>query len=522
MQLGFVLDMTRCIGCHACTVACKSENDVPLGDYRTWVKYTEQGAFPDVKRSFTVLRCNQCTDAPCVEICPVTALDKRPDGIVDVDHRICIGCKACMQGCPYDALYLNEDSGTAQKCHFCAHRTEQGLAPACAVVCPTEAIVPGDFDDAGSTVARMRHDFDLQVRKPEAGTGPNVYYREASPDGLEPGRTNAAGGYLWSQQQQGPRLDAQLFEAFERKAQAPSTQPGGRTVYDVDRQPHWGGFITGYLFFKSLAAGTFLAGMLLLSPSGLGGAAAGEALRAPLAVPALSLLFLTITLVLLVADLKRPERFLSILLRPNWNSWLAKGSYILLGYSLALTAWTLLGWVEREATGFLGWNLLAVTAVLAGGSAAYTALLFNQAKGRVLWMKRGYALHLLIQAVVAGSAVLLLCSGWMGLADQARVALGDLLIGSLLGHLVFTLAEGKLAPRGREAEFHRAARLVTHGPWAKLHWTGGVVLGIAVPVALLFVSATGALAVVAALFALGGLWVEKDTFVRAGQALPIS
>ena len=120
--------MTRCIGCHACTVACKSENDVPLGDSRTWVKYTEEGNFPEVKRSFTVLRCNQCTEAPCVTICPVTALDKRTDGIVDIDHDICIGCKACMQGCPYDAIYLNESSGTAEKCHFCAHRVEQGLA----------------------------------------------------------------------------------------------------------------------------------------------------------------------------------------------------------------------------------------------------------------------------------------------------------------------------------------------------------------------------------------------------------
>ena len=150
VQLGFVIDHSRCIGCHACTVACKAENDVPLGNFRTWVKYTEEGAFPEVKRSFGVLRCNQCSDAPCIEICPVSALHKRPDGIVDVLPDACIGCKACMQGCPYDALYINESSGTAEKCHFCAHRVEVGLAPACAVACPTEAIIPGDFHDAGS------------------------------------------------------------------------------------------------------------------------------------------------------------------------------------------------------------------------------------------------------------------------------------------------------------------------------------------------------------------------------------
>ena len=86
MQYGFVIDHERCIGCHACTVACKAENDVPVGDFRTWVKYTEQGVFPDVKRHFSVLRCNHCSDAPCVTICPVKALEKRDDGIVDIDR----------------------------------------------------------------------------------------------------------------------------------------------------------------------------------------------------------------------------------------------------------------------------------------------------------------------------------------------------------------------------------------------------------------------------------------------------
>ena len=106
-RLGFAIDDRACIGCHACTVACKSEHVVPLGVNRTWVKYIERGTFPDTERAFTVQRCNHCENAPCVTICPVTSLYQRDDGIVDFDSDRCIGCKACMQACPYDALYLD-------------------------------------------------------------------------------------------------------------------------------------------------------------------------------------------------------------------------------------------------------------------------------------------------------------------------------------------------------------------------------------------------------------------------------
>src|SRR5579871_1423181 len=118
------MDQDRCIGCHACSVACKSENDVPLGSFRTWVKQVEKGVFPDVRRHFAVLRCNQCEDAPCVRICPTAAMFRRPDGIVDFDPEICIGCKSCIQACPYDAIYMDPRTSTAAKCNFCAHRVE--------------------------------------------------------------------------------------------------------------------------------------------------------------------------------------------------------------------------------------------------------------------------------------------------------------------------------------------------------------------------------------------------------------
>ncbi len=150
MRYGFVIDQNRCIGCHACTVACKEEHNIAVGVNRTWVKYIEKGDYPDTRRHFAVLRCNHCDDAPCIEICPTVALFRRSDGIVDFDHERCIGCKSCMQACPYDALYIDPDRNTAAKCNFDASRVEMGYKPACEVVCPTQAILSGDLDDPNS------------------------------------------------------------------------------------------------------------------------------------------------------------------------------------------------------------------------------------------------------------------------------------------------------------------------------------------------------------------------------------
>ena len=524
MQLGFVIDHSRCIGCHACTVACKSENDVPLGAFRTWVKYVEEGAFPQVKRSFAVLRCNQCSDAPCVTICPVKALEKREDGIVDVDPKACIGCKACMQGCPYDALYINEDTGTAQKCHFCAHRVEQGLAPACAVVCPTEAIVPGDFHDPESRVSQLRDAHELKGRKVEAGTGPNVLYREVSEAGIDPSLSSAAGGSIWTDRFDSAQLAVQEWEAVEEKAKA-------RTTLDVPRRPLWGWKITAYLWLKSVAAGIGLAGAALMSPLTI---AKGEwEAWAPL----LSLVFLAATMAVLVADLKRPERFLKILLRPNWSSWLARGSFVLGAYGAVLVAW--LGtWVAWwQPAGAAGWALWSATIVLAALSACYTGWLFAQAKGRPLWMRRGLWLHLIAQALVAGPAMLLLL---MPLAAPSGHHLTSVLTGPfadwspaavlrallLLGlgvHLVFVALEGRLSPARREREYERAHRLVVRGPFSRAHWLYGIVLGIMVPPILMLYPGPSIWPwSIAGLLALFGLWAEEDALVRAGQAVPIS
>src|SRR5437667_1454350 len=186
MKYGFVIDNRRCIGCHACTVACKAEHDVPLGNFRTWVKNVEKGTFPEVRRYFTVLRCNHCDDAPCVTICPTRSLFTRPDGIVDFDNQHCISCRSCMAACPYDALYIDPHTETAAKCNYCAHRIEVGLEPACVTVCPVRAIIAGDMHNPDTEIARIIAREPVRVRKPEQGTRPNVYYLGAEEAAINP------------------------------------------------------------------------------------------------------------------------------------------------------------------------------------------------------------------------------------------------------------------------------------------------------------------------------------------------
>ncbi len=502
MQLGFVIDHTRCIGCHACTVACKSENHVPVGNFRTWVKYTEGGTFPSVRRGFSVLRCNQCTGAPCVEICPVTALSKHENGIVDVDPNACIGCKSCTHACPYDAIYINEESGIAEKCHFCEHRIERGLAPACAVVCPTEAIIPGDFNDPESRVSQLRSNGGLTVRKPEARTGPNVHYIGVNSAGITPGETNLSQGFIWSVPPSGERAVAQSYEAEHGQETA-------RTTYDVPRSQIWGWRVSTYLWTKSIAAGVLPVAFLAQAMGA--DAVPSEADFTRFIAAAVALVFLGITGLLLIADLKRPERVLYIFRRPNWDSWLVRGSFIILGYSAVLVACLFVG----------SWLLEWGAYILGGWTAAYTAYLFGQAKGRVLWMRPGLAIHLVIQAGIAGASVLaLMVTLGVALDSILLASLPKILTVCLGGHLLAILLEGRMVPKGREEEYARAARLLSHGPYARMHWGVGVALGILLPLAIL--AGSPPLLPVAAILALGGLLVEEDLFVRAGQALPIS
>ncbi len=501
MQYGFVIDHRKCIGCHACTVACTSENDVPIGDFRTWVKYTEIGTFPQVRRHFAVLRCNHCTNAPCVTICPVTALNKRDDGIVDLDRDACIGCKSCLQACPYDALYLNEDTGSAEKCHYCAHRVEQNLEPACVVVCPEQAIVAGDLHDSNSKVAQLAALDSAVVRRPEQKTGPNVHYLGTDPVSLVPGTAAEPDTYLWSERREPPPdwpADRDVY-------------PNARTVLDVNHKAHWGWKISTYLVTKGIAGG---AAMLAPLSAWLGLTGFAAAYLPEI----LALVFTSITTVLLVADLKRPAKFLTLLTRPNINSWLVRGAWVLIGFSGLTTIILALQILGIKIAADL---LRLPNAILGAAAAGYTAFLFAQCEGRDLWQNiRSVLPHLLIQALLAGAMMILVFAQTTPLAFVAVIAAAF--------HLVFALGEAKGEHKTDNAK--QAASLLTRIPaWpgsSRRAFNEGLQFSTVAPALALVLVIVGWLGWPAALvLALGtflGLFWYEQAFVRAGQLPPLS
>ena len=197
---GMGIQVDKCIGCGRCVAACKAENDVPAEPFyfRTWVERyvidaegkvavdSPEGGihgFPakeedgDVLRAFFVPKlCNQCDNPPCVQVCPVGATFKTEDGVILVDSDYCIGCRYCIQACPYGARYLDPRTKTADKCTFCYHRIKQGLQPACVEVCPTQARVFGELKARTSPLRRLMRMSELQVLKPFLNTEPKVYY----------------------------------------------------------------------------------------------------------------------------------------------------------------------------------------------------------------------------------------------------------------------------------------------------------------------------------------------------------
>ncbi len=195
-RYAMAIDLRKCFGCHACSVACKSQFDVPLGVWRSWVKIMERGKYPNVKRIFIPVLCNHCEKPPCVKGCPTGATYQRDDGIVVVNEADCIGCKYCIQNCAYQARFLHPFKKVANKCDFCIHRVEQGLVPACVNTCNAKARIFGDINDPETEISRLLMSNNSQVLMEGIGTMPQVYYIDLVQNAYKPTETFRLGGSM--------------------------------------------------------------------------------------------------------------------------------------------------------------------------------------------------------------------------------------------------------------------------------------------------------------------------------------
>jgi Fe-S-cluster-containing dehydrogenase component/formate-dependent nitrite reductase membrane component NrfD len=477
------------------------------------VKYVEKGIFPNTRRVFQVTRCNHCEKPPCVTICPVTAMYQRKDGIVDFDSDRCIGCKACMQACPYDSIYIDPDDGTAAKCHFCAHRTEVGLEPACVVVCPEHAIIAGDLSDASSEAAQLVAREPVRVRKPEQGTQPKLYYIDGDESAIVPTAARHESIYMWSQRNAAVHGGGAIYPK-----DSPLLQKNAVAAYDVSHARPWGWQVPAYCWTKSIGAGALAVPAIAMAFGRL----PADRMR-DIALATVALLFTALTTVLLVWDLEHKERFLRVVFTPQSKSWLARGAFILITYS------TLCGvfWLAAVAkfsfvTSFLLWP----TVLVGFCAAAYTAFLFGQCEGRDLWQTPLLPAHLVVQAFLCGSAVLALLPDSIGGSAQVLAVAVPALAVSLIAHLLMVFGEFAMPHTTDNARY--GARLITHGPFARGFWGGAVVLGGIVPLLILlagpvlFAAPNRIAAGLAGVLALAGLLIFEWCFVMAGQSVPNS
>lgn len=175
-RASILVDLRRCTGCHACSVSCKTEHTVPLGEFRMRVRYLEPPAAVGPQLAFVPMLCMHCQDAPCMDACTPGALVRQSDGRVVVDSAKCTADGSCVSACPYGAIYLNEHTGKAEKCDLCQNRTEVGLDPACVTACPTDALVFHDADDPNDPATARIAALDARAWKPEEKTRPTVLY----------------------------------------------------------------------------------------------------------------------------------------------------------------------------------------------------------------------------------------------------------------------------------------------------------------------------------------------------------
>lgn len=500
MNYGFLIDNKKCIGCHACSTVCKSENQIPIGVHRTWVKYTEVGQYPDVKRHFQVTRCNHCENPPCVSICPVTAMYQRDDGIVEFDKERCIGCKACIQACPYDAIHIDPESSTAAKCHYCAHRVEQGMEPACVVVCPEHAILAGDLDDPESEIAKTLANNPTTVRKPEQGTNPNLFYIDGEARSAEPGEGPGANEYMFSQN----KTDQSIAKGKPTNDSQHMVQVG----FNAQHKVYWKWPVPAYIVTKDIASGLIaILGILAL----VGTPVSKEV---GLAASLTALLMMGLTAGFLVGDLTKPLRFLYILIYPQWKSWLTRGTICILLFSLVNLGWVFAQYASIE----LSKVFIGVTFVACLFNCAYTAFLFGQAEGRDLWQSPILPIQFVLRGFITGSASMLLIVPLFE-SNSAIVSnqVANFLFASLSVHIVLVVFGEVLMPH--QTQTGKAGTEVMIRGALKKPFYSGMILTHAPLLLGFFGFGQNPLALIAVIV---GVFLVEYAFVVAAQHVPNS
>jgi formate-dependent nitrite reductase membrane component NrfD len=372
------------------------------------------------------------------------------------------------------------------------------------IVCPTQAIIAGDLDDAASKVSRIVATQKVSVRKPQKGTEPKLYYVGIEGDLLQPTRLSRQDTYMFAEQRDDRPVKTQFDPALTRE------------VYDVAHPAPWGWKIAAYLWTKSIAAGVLMVAALLAGFVGPG-------LWISVISPCIALVALILTGALLIFDLKRPDRFFYLLTKPNFQSWLVLGAYILMAYGALVTAWLLGIFHLSHRAPLFSWPVM-LTLFLSAASAGYSAFLFAQGKGRDLWQSPMFLWHLLVHALIAGSATLVIV-GWC-LVDFLIIegSLAVLML-SMMVSLLMVLAEVAL-PHVSE-DTRRAVEILVRGSLRRRFWGEVIGAGLILPIVLsisMLSAASGRSfgSVLIALLALAGVWCFEDLWVKAGQAVPLS
>ena len=404
-----------------------------------------------------------------------------------------------MAACPYDAIFINPEDHSAEKCNFCAHRIDIGLEPACVVVCPTEAILIGDMHDPLSKVAKIVNREPVTVRRPEKETLPKLFYKGAHQSTLDPlaARRPDGGLFMWSEQLEGPEMVVSGSATFNNSSAA------ALLSYDVPHTIPWDWRVSLYTWTKGLATGAYLVPLLLV----MFGLMKADNPLWLWAAPVVAGAFLAATGALLVWDLEHPKRFYLIFTRPQWKSWLVKGAFIIAGYSLVLAA----HFIASLSGGANVQRWLIIPGLPLGlMTAVYTAYLFAQAKARDLWQNPLLPVHLFIQALLLGSAVLAPIA--FRLSPDVLSPLLWMTSATSLVHLLMIWGEVTLTHPTAHARV--AIQEMTSGRY-RAYFLAGIVL------TMLGGSAPW-LGIPAAPLALTGLLLYEHAYVQAGQSVPLA